>query len=57
MTSTMDGQSNGHGVLFMGAYVRLFGRKLRFDIAELIQSAELDDIRIEPDAFLIFFHA
>jgi hypothetical protein len=26
MTSTMDGQSDGHGGFFMGVYVRLLGR-------------------------------
>lgn len=50
LTSTMDGQSDGHGSLFMGVYIQLLGRYLRFDATELLQSIKLEDILIEPNA-------
>jgi hypothetical protein len=54
MTSKMDGESDGHGALFMGVYVRLLAPYLRLDAAELIRSVASEDIRIEPDAPPVF---
>jgi hypothetical protein len=50
MTSTMDGQSDGHGGSFMGVYVKLVARYLRLNLLELVRSARADDIQINPDA-------
>ncbi len=57
MTSTMDGESDGHGASFMGVYVRLLGRYLRLHPAELIRSLGLEGIYIDPDASPIFMDA
>ncbi len=54
MTSTMDGQSDGHGGSFMGVYVKLVARYLRLNLLELVRSARADDIQINPDAPSVF---
>jgi len=54
MTSTMDGESDGHGGLFMGVYVRLLARYLRLDPAELVRSVRSENIQIEPNASAVF---
>ncbi len=55
ITSTMDGQSDGHCELFMGVYVRLLVHYLRFDAESLIQSLQSEDILVAQDATLAFF--
>ncbi len=57
MTSTMDGESDGHGGLFMGVYVRLLARYLRLDPAELVRSVRSENIQIEPNASPVFLDA
>jgi hypothetical protein len=57
MTSTMEGQSDGHGGMFMGVYVRLLSRYLRLDLAELVRSLRSEDIQVLPDASPIFLDA
>ncbi len=54
MTSTIDGESDGHGGLFMGVYVRLLARYLRLDPAELVRSVRSENIQIEPNAGPVF---
>jgi hypothetical protein len=50
MTTTVDGQSDGHGVEFIGIYVRLLARYLRLDPVDLAHSAQDDDIKIAGNA-------
>jgi hypothetical protein len=57
MTSTMDGQSDGHGALFMGVYVRLLGRYLRLARAELVRSLRSENIQVLPYSSPIFLDA
>jgi hypothetical protein len=40
MTSTHDGQSDGHGPIFVGIYVQLLGRYLRLDQGWLLQTLQ-----------------
>jgi len=54
VTSTMDGQSDGHGANFMGVYVQLLGRYLRLDPGELVRSLRSEGIQIVPDASPVF---
>ncbi len=54
MTSTAEGQSDGHGSRFMGVYVRLLVRYLRLDPAELIRSAGAAGIAVAADAQPVF---
>jgi len=54
LTSTMDGQSDGHGGSFMGVYVKLVARYLRLSLVELVRSARADDIQINPDVPPVF---
>ena len=54
MTTTQDGGSDGHGAVFMGVYVRLLVRYLRFDEAELRGSLERAGIRVVRDARPVF---
>ena len=44
MSGTYDGQSDGHGPIFMGLYVQLLVRYLRLEKAQLLRS--LDDAGI-----------
>jgi hypothetical protein len=52
MTSTADGQSDGHGPKFMGLYVKMLARYLRLSVGASLMSlkaAEIEvDIRAEP---------
>ena len=52
MTSTADGQSDGHGPKFMGLYVKMLGRYLRVPVDASLTSLEAAaievDIRAEP---------
>jgi hypothetical protein len=54
MTTTHDGRSDGHGPVFMGIYVRLLGRYLRLDEAELQRSLAVADIQVHPNARPVF---
>ena len=57
MTSTIDGQSDGHGPQFMGLYIKMLAQYLRLDLAELIRSIEAKGILIEPEASPVFLNA
>lgn len=50
MTTTVDGQSDGHGAAFMGVYLRLLARYLRLDPVDLAHSAQDDAIKIARNA-------
>ena len=54
MSATHDGQSDGHGPIFMGLYVQLLVRYLRLDRAELLQSLQNDGINILAEAAPVF---
>jgi hypothetical protein len=54
LTSTMDGQSDGHGPHFMGVYVRLLAHYLRFDAVSLIQSFQSENIFVAKDTTALF---
>ncbi len=49
MTSTMEGESDGHGAKFMGVYTLLLARYLRIEAADLIQSLRLEKIDVVAD--------
>ena len=48
MTTTMDGESDGHGKIFMGLYCQLLARYLRLDPETLHQTAQQDGIASPP---------
>jgi hypothetical protein len=54
MTSMADGQSDGHGPIFMGVYLQLLVRYLRADEAELLQSLAGRGISLIRDARAVF---
>lgn len=54
LTSSVDGESDGHGPAFMGLYVHLLERYLRFPSATMIESAREAGIAIDPEARPIF---
>jgi hypothetical protein len=50
MSTTQEGDSDGHGPSFMGIYVRLLVRYLRLGEAELLQSLTEAGIRVSNGA-------
>ncbi len=54
MTSTVDGHSDGHGKSFVGIYVKLLARFLRFDAAELARSLQGESIEVDSNAIPMF---
>ena len=56
MTTTMEGESDGHGKIFMGLYCQLLTRYLRLDPETLHQTAQQDGIRVAPDARPVFLN-
>jgi hypothetical protein len=50
MSTTHDGQSDGHGAVFMGLYARLLVRYLRVPINALITSLKADGIAADMHA-------
>jgi hypothetical protein len=54
MSTTHDGQSDGHGAVFMGLYARLLVRYLRVPINALITSLKADGIAADMQAGPIF---
>ena len=54
MTTTMEGESDGHGEIFMGIYCQLLARYLRLDPENLHRTAQQDSIRIAPTARPVF---
>jgi len=57
MTSDVDGNSDGHGPIFMGVYLKLIARYLRLDPDRLLESAADDGIAVARDASPIFVDA
>jgi hypothetical protein len=57
MTTTVDGQSDGHGAVFIGIYVQLLTRYLRMDETALMQSLQEASIRVALDAHPVFVTA
>jgi hypothetical protein len=56
MTATAEGGSDGHGAEFMGIYLSLLARYLRFDTAALIRSARTDGIEVTDHAKPVFVY-
>ena len=54
MTSTYDGQSDGHGPKFMGLYAQLLTRYLRVPTDALLRSLHADGIAIDMHAEPVF---
>ena len=57
LTSTLEGQSDGHGPRFVGVYVQLLARYLRLDEAALEASLRADGIRFQRGAQPVFCDA
>jgi hypothetical protein len=57
MSSTYDGQADGHGPVFMGLYAQLLVRYLRFPIDMLLQSLAASGIGVEMSATPVFLDA
>ncbi len=54
MTTTADGESDGHGAAFVGLYVQLLSRYLRLDGAALRSSLLAAGVAVRPDAKPVF---
>jgi hypothetical protein len=50
LTTTMDGQSDGHGLIFVGIYVRLLRQYLRLKDAEMLDGLAAVSIEIAINA-------
>lgn len=57
LSSTHEGESDGHGPAFMGLYIQLLGRYMRWCRDELLHSARADGIDVLPDARPCFLGA
>lgn len=54
MSSTHDGESDGHGPVFVGLYVRLLSRYLRLPATELVSALQSQGIMLQQDARPVF---
>jgi hypothetical protein len=54
LSTTQDGQSDGHGPVFLGLYVQLLVRYLRLDRAALLDSLRDAGLRVSPEARPVF---
>jgi hypothetical protein len=54
LSATAEGASDGHGPVFVGLYIQLLGRYLRFDRAMLLATLEAAGIVVHPDARPVF---
>jgi hypothetical protein len=54
MTTTHDGESDGHGPLFMGVYARMLERYMRIPGAVLIRSLAEAGIAVDSEAMPVF---
>lgn len=54
MTSTHDGQADGHGPVFVGLYVQLLIRYLRFPLDALMRSLTAEGIEVDMLATPVF---
>ena len=50
LSSTHEGASDGHGPAFMGLYIQLLERYMRWCRDELLRSATTDGIEVWPEA-------
>ena len=50
LSSTHEGASDGHGPAFMGLYIQLLERYMRWCRDELLRSAMADGIEVRPEA-------
>ncbi len=57
MTSTAEGESDGHGPRFMGLYLQLIERYLRLPAAGLLPSLQAAGIAVDPAARPVFLAA
>ena len=57
LTSSHDGQSDGHGAKFMGLYVQLLTRYLRLPMHALLASVQGAGIEIDHGAVPVFLDA
>jgi len=54
MTSTAEGDTDGHGPRFMGVYLRLLERYLRLPIVSLLPSLQEANIKVDLSARPLF---
>lgn len=54
LSSTDDGHSDGHGPIFLGLYVQLLVRYMRFEQTDLLTSLHDAGLRVAPDARPVF---
>ena len=54
LSASHDGQSDGHGPIFMGLFVQLLVRYLRLDQTELLRSLRDAGISVRPNAAPVF---
>ena len=57
LSSTHEGASDGHGPAFMGLYIQLLGRYMRWCRDELLHSAKADGVDVWPEARPAFIEA
>ncbi|MBR0646244.1 hypothetical protein [Plastoroseomonas hellenica] len=57
MSSTHDGEGDGHGAVFMGLYAQLLVRYLRLPERELLASLRAAGIAVDPGAKPLFLDA
>ncbi len=50
MSSSHDGETDGHGPVFVGLYVALLSRYLRLPADALLRSLQRDGIKVDPQA-------
>ncbi len=54
LSATHEGQSDGHGPVFLGLYVQLLTRYLRLDETMLLASLKEAGLQVEPKAKPVF---
>lgn len=57
MSSTHDGEGDGHGAVFVGLYVKLLAQYLRLPKTELFASLRAAGIAVDPEAKPLFLDA
>jgi hypothetical protein len=54
MSSNLEGESNGHGAIFMGIYIQLISRYMKLSYTRLVDSAFEYGLRVRIDARPVF---
>jgi hypothetical protein len=54
MTTSQDGQSDGHGPIFVGVYVQLLARYLRLERPKVLESLTKAGVRVSAEARPVF---